>query len=54
MTGRRITGIFGRLRQAETPFFPRIDVRFDVEDATEQYHVPIVLSPYGYSTYRGN
>ena len=35
-------------------FFPEIDVVFNVEDPEEHYHVPIVVSPYGYSTYRGN
>lgn len=38
----------------EPPFFPQIDIQFEVDDASEHYHVPIVLSPYGYSTYRGN
>ncbi|WP_036486638.1 hydroxyisourate hydrolase [Myxosarcina sp. GI1] len=35
-------------------FFPEIDVVFNVEDPEEHYHVPVVVSPYGYSTYRGN
>lgn len=35
-------------------FFPEIDVIFDVENPEEDYHVPVVVSPYGYSTYRGN
>lgn len=38
----------------ETAFFPAIDVIFQVTDTTQSYHVPIVVSPYGYSTYRGN
>lgn len=38
----------------EPPFFPQITVQFDVDDAAQHYHVPIVMSPYGYSTYRGN
>ena len=36
------------------PFFPEINVVFRVADATAHYHVPIVVSPFGYSTYRGN
>lgn len=36
------------------PFFPEIDLVFRVTDANEHYHVPVVVSPYGYSTYRGN
>lgn len=36
------------------PFFPEIVVVFQVEDEKLHYHVPVVVSPYGYSTYRGN
>ncbi|ENY81047.1 hydroxyisourate hydrolase [Sphingopyxis sp. MC1] len=39
---------------AATPFFPEIAVIFNVSDKTGHYHVPVVVSPYGYSTYRGN
>lgn len=35
------------------PFFPEIDLTFRVGDGAH-YHVPVMLSPYGYSTYRGN
>lgn len=35
------------------PFFPEIVVVFRVGEAAH-YHVPVVVSPYGYSTYRGN
>lgn len=36
------------------PFFPEIVLTFRVADAAGHYHVPVVVSPYGYSTYRGN
>lgn len=36
------------------PFFPEITVTFRVTDDAAHYHVPVVVSPYGYSTYRGN
>lgn len=36
------------------PFFPEIDVVFQVGDPSIHYHVPVVVSPYCYSTYRGN
>jgi len=36
------------------PFFPEINLVFHVADAKAHYHVPVVVSPYGYSTYRGN
>jgi 5-hydroxyisourate hydrolase len=35
-----------------TPFFPDVIVTFDVRSGAD-YHVPLLLSPYGYSTYRG-
>lgn len=37
-----------------SPFFPEINVVFQIEDEKLHYHVPVVVSPYGYSTYRGN
>ena len=36
------------------PFFPEITVTFSVTDKGGHYHVPVVVSPFGYSTYRGN
>ncbi len=35
------------------PFFPEVKIAFNVRDTGEHYHVPLLLSPYGYSTYRG-
>lgn len=35
-------------------FYPEVDVIFEIKDETSHYHVPITLSPYGYSTYRGS
>lgn len=34
-------------------FFDIIPIRFHVGDAKLHYHVPLILSPFGYSTYRG-
>lgn len=34
-------------------FYPEVAVTFTVADTDEHYHVPLLLSPYGYSTYRG-
>ncbi|XP_023726024.1 5-hydroxyisourate hydrolase isoform X1 [Cryptotermes secundus] len=34
-------------------FYPFIEVTFDVSDPLEQYHVPLLLSPFGYMVYRG-
>jgi len=41
-------------RQAEPPFFPEVAVTFTVHDRNRHYHVPLLLSPFGYSTYRGS
>lgn len=34
-------------------FFDIIPIRFQVAEADQHYHVPLILSPFGYSTYRG-
>ena len=34
-------------------FYPRVSILFAVRDPSEHHHVPLLLSPYGYSTYRG-
>jgi 5-hydroxyisourate hydrolase len=39
-------------RHGLTPFFPEVVVTFDVQ-TSGHYHVPLLLSPYGFSTYRG-
>ncbi len=36
------------------PFYPEVAVVFEVRAITEHYHVPLLLSPYGYTTYRGS
>ncbi len=38
----------------ERSFYPEVAVTFTVESAEEHYHVPLLLSPFGYSTYRGS
>ena len=35
-------------------FYPEISISFEVSDTAEHYHVPLLLSPFGYSTYRGS
>ena len=34
-------------------FYPHVDVVFSVQDVDEHHHIPLLLSPFGYSTYRG-
>jgi 5-hydroxyisourate hydrolase len=40
-------------QQKET-FFPEVTIQFEIRDDQSHYHVPLLLSPYGYSTYRGS
>jgi 5-hydroxyisourate hydrolase len=35
-------------------FLNVVPIRFGVSDASQHYHVPLLLSPHGYSTYRGS
>lgn len=35
-------------------FYPYVQIVFEVHDANQHYHVPLLLSPFGYSTYRGS
>jgi len=39
--------------QQET-FFPTVEIVFTVTDPSEHYHVPVLLSPFAFSTYRGS
>lgn len=34
--------------------FPVVEIHFTVADGAQHYHVPLLVSPYGYSTYRGS
>jgi hydroxyisourate hydrolase len=35
-------------------FYDVIPIRFTIDDLTRDYHVPLLLAPWGYSTYRGS
>jgi 5-hydroxyisourate hydrolase len=39
---------------AEPPFLDDVVIRFAVADPTAHYHVPLLLSPWSYTTYRGS
>ena len=42
-------------RTRDTPaFYPQVTIEFEVRDLAQHYHVPLLLSPFGYSTYRGS
>jgi 5-hydroxyisourate hydrolase len=39
---------------ADPPFLNRVPVRFGVADSEAHYHVPLLVSPWSYTTYRGS
>jgi 5-hydroxyisourate hydrolase len=39
---------------SQPPFLDVVVIDFNVADAARHYHVPLLVSPYGYSTYRGS
>lgn len=41
-------------QQQQPSFFPEVPVVFRVDASQAHYHIPLLLSPFGYSTYRGN
>ena len=48
-----LTGLYFNLLGVRT-FYPEIPVLFEIRDADQHHHVPLLLSPFGYSTYRGS
>lgn len=47
------TGDWFKEHQSAT-FFPEVPVIFEADGSVPHYHIPLLLSPYGFSTYRGN
>lgn len=47
------TGMYFRAKGVE-PFHPRVLVIVDIADPKQDYHVPLLVSPYGFTTYRGS
>lgn len=35
-------------------FYPKVEIHFQLDDSCDHYHIPLLLSPYAYSTYRGS
>jgi 5-hydroxyisourate hydrolase len=48
------TGTYHRAQGIASPFFPEVKIFFNVDGAGGHFHLPLLLSPYGYSTYRGS
>lgn len=44
----------GGVEAGDEPFFPEVVVTFTADGVRPKYHVPLLLSPYSYSTYRGS
>jgi 5-hydroxyisourate hydrolase len=42
------------LELAEPPFLDEVVIAFGIADAAQNYHVPLLVSPWSYSTYRGS
>jgi 5-hydroxyisourate hydrolase len=40
--------------KARSAFFPEVSIVFTIHEAGGHYHVPLLISPFGYSTYRGS
>jgi 5-hydroxyisourate hydrolase len=47
-------GDYYRQESAESSFLETVPVRFTITETDEHYHVPLLLSPGGYTTYRGS
>ena len=47
-------GSFHRDQGLNVSFFPEVRITFNVRDPDEHFHIPLLVSPFGYSTYRGN
>jgi len=47
------TGKYFANHQVES-FYPQVTIIFRLADVAQHYHVPLLLSPFGYSTYRGS
>ena len=47
------TGAYFAARRAAS-FYPEVTITFEITGRDEHYHVPLLLSPYAYSTYRGS
>jgi 5-hydroxyisourate hydrolase len=47
------TAVYFGARKVET-FYPKVEIYFIIKETERHYHVPLLLSPFGYSTYRGS
>ena len=52
LTARRMFQHFAQL--GVESFYPKVDICFQVQNPEQHYHVPLLLNPFGYTTYRGS
>ena len=50
----RLTFFTADYYQGQECFYPEVTVLFEVRDPSKHHHVPLLMSPYGYTTYRGS
>ncbi len=50
----RLTFFTAEYFKGQESFYPEVTVLFEVRDPSRHHHVPLLLSPYGYTTYRGS
>ncbi len=49
-----VRGVVARRPQLVRPFLDQVPVRFGVDDPAAHYHVPLLVTPWSYATYRGS
>jgi 5-hydroxyisourate hydrolase len=47
-------GVYELVFAVSSDFFDQVVIRFRIAEGESRYHVPLLLSPYGYTTYRGS
>ena len=47
-------GHYYATKEIDCPFLKDVVIRFYISNSDENYHVPLLISPFGYSTYRGS
>jgi 5-hydroxyisourate hydrolase len=53
-TGDVEKGTYRLTFETGTAFYPQVVIIFNVADGAQHYHVPLLISPWGYTTYRGS
>jgi len=54
LAGSLATGLYELVFSVNNEFYADVPIRFKITEPERRYHIPLLLSPYGYSTYRGS